>query len=414
MADPHAQLPDPLDSVDPRDLGARLREARSARGWTQEQAAEALGVARTTMVAIEKGERRLKPDELIQLAKLYGRKLSALLRPGVPVEEFSVQLRGALPPEAPIDADLVPHIHELERLCDDYLELERLLRAPLLRRDPPAYSIEGIEPEQLAEDVATAERNRLGLGDAPVLNLRAVLERDVGLRIFYLGLPSKVAGMFAFTEEYGGALAINRNHPPERRRHSMAHEYGHYLTDRYRSEITLLGRYERRPPAERFAETFGRAFLMPATGLRRRYHELVRQRTLEGRGGPTPGDLCHLAHFYFVSFEAMTRRLEELGLIRSGTWQRLQQQGFRVKKARRLLGLQEHPVEDELLPSRYRYLAVEAWHRGELSEGQLASFLRVDRLSARRLVREVGLHQEGGDGEGSPDLFLPLAAAELA
>lgn len=413
MADPAAQLSDPLASVDPRDLGARLREARSARGWTQEQAADALGVARTTMVAIEKGERRLKPDELIRLAKLYGRKLSSLLRPGAPVENVSVQLRGALPPEPPIDADLLPFIHELERLCDDYLELERLLGAPLPRRDPPQYSFEGMDPERLAEDVAIAERNRLGLGDAPLLNLRAVLERDVGLRIFYLDLPSKVAGMFAFTEEYGGALAINRNHPPERRRHSMAREYGHFLTDRYRSEITFLGRYERRPPAERFAETFGRAFLMPATGLQRRFHELVRQRKLEGRGGPTPADLSQLAHFYFVSFEAVTRRLEDLGLIRSGTWPRLQQQGFRVKEARRLLGLQEHTVENELLPSRYRYLAVEAWQSGELSEGQLASFLRVDRVSARRLVRELGLHQEGDHGEGSPDLFLPLAAGDL-
>jgi len=405
---------DPLDAAGPVELGARLREARSAQGWTQERAADALGVGRTTMVAIEKGERRLKPDELIRLAKLYGRKLSALLRPGAPVEDFSVQLRGALPREAPVDADLLPHIHELERLCDDYLELERLVGAPASRRDPPIYPTEALGPEELAEDVATAERNRLGLGDAPVLNLRAVLEADVGLRIFYLDLPSKVAGMFAFTQEHGGALAINRNHPPERRRHSMAHELGHYLTDRYRSEITLLGRYERRPPAERFAEAFGRAFLMPAAGLRRRFNELARQRRLEGRGGPTPGDLCGLAHFYFVSFEAMTRRLEELGLIRAGTWQRLQQQGFRVQQARRLLGLQEHPVEGELLPARYRYLAVEAWHRGALSEGQLASFLRVDRLSARRLVREIGLErQEGSDGSGAADLFLPLAAAEL-
>lgn len=405
---------DPLDSIAPRELGVRLREARLARGWTQEQAAEALGVARTTMVAIEKGERRLKPDELIRLARLYGRKLSALLRRGEPVEDFAVQLRGTLPPGAPVDARLLPSIHELERLCDDYLELERLTGAPLARREPPVYPLEGIDPERLAEDVASAERNRLGLGDAPVLNLRAVLEGDVGLRIFYLDLPSQVAGMYAFTQEVGGALGINRNHPPERRRHSIGHEYGHYLTDRYRSEITLLGRYERRPPAERFSETFGRAFLMPAAGLQRRYNELARQRKLEGRGGPTAGDLCHLAHFYLVSFEAMTRRLEELALIPAGTWQRLQQQGFRVKEARRLLGLQEHPVEDDLLPARYRYLAVEAWHRGEISEGQLASFLRVDRLSARRLVQEIGLHQqEGGGGDDSPDLFLPLVAGDL-
>lgn len=394
----------PLDSLDPRALGGRLREARNAGGWTQEQAAEAIGASRTTMTAIEKGERTIRPKELVQLAKLYGRKMSSLLRPGEPVEDFSVQLRGALPPETPVDAELLPHIHQLERLCDDYRELERLCGASRARRDPPLYPVEGADPEQVAEDVAGEERKRLGLGDAPVLNLRAVLEGDVGLRVFYLDLPSRVAGMFAFTEEHGGVLAINRKHPPERRRHSMGHEYGHFVTDRYRSEITFLDRYQRRPAGERFAEAFGRALLMPANSLRRRFHQAVRQRQKDGTSGPTAGDLCHLAHYFFVSFEAMTRRLEELGLVRPGTWERLKQQGFRVREAQRLSGLQEREVDDALLPPRYRYLAVEAWHRGDLSEGQLADFLQVDRLTARRMIRDVGL-------DSSFDLSAPLAAA---
>lgn len=403
---------DPLESFDPRDLGARLREARNARGWTQGQAAEALGVARTTITAIEKGDRRVRSEELARLAQVYGRKLSSLLRPGSPVEDFSVQLRGALPAETPVDADLLPHIHALERLCDDYLELERLCAAPLRRHDPPIYSMDAIDPEQVAEDVAAAERHRLGLGDAPVLNLRAVLEDEVGLRVFYLDLPSTVAGMFAFTEEHGGVVAINRHHPAERRRCSMAHEYGHFLTDRYRATVSFLGRYQRRPAAERFAETFGRAFLMPAASLRRRYHEVVRQRVRAGRGRPTAGDLYQLAHYFYVSFEALTRRLEELGLVPAGTWDRLRQRGFRVREAQSLLGLQERAADDQLLPTRYRCLAVESWQRGDLSEGQLASFLRVDRVRARRTLHEIGL-ERGEGGVSAPDLFLPLAAGEI-
>lgn len=409
---------DALEQVDPRDLGARLREARTTGGWTQQEAADAIGAARTTMVAIEKGERRVKAEELVELARLYGRKLSWFLRRGAPVEGFSVQLRGALPPETPVDADLLPFIRDLERLCDDYLDLERLCGAPAVHQPPPRYSIGGGDPEAVAEDVAGAERNRLALGDAPVLNLRAVLEEDLGLRVFYLDLPSKVAGMFAYTDAHGGVLGINRKHPPERRRHTMAHEFGHFLTDRHRSEITFLGRYERRPAAERFAETFGRAFLMPAASLRRRFHELVRQRSRgsedERPDRPTTGDVVHLAHFFFVSFEAMTRRLEEMRLIPSGTWDRLRQRGFRIGEARNLLGLRERPVDDELLPARYRYLAVEAWQRGDLSEGQLASFLRVDRLTARRMVQDLGL-ERGDDTHGgnrSLDLFRPIAAGE--
>lgn len=398
------------NSVDPRDLGARLRKAREARGWTQQQSAEELGVARTTLTAIEKGERKIRPEELTHLARLYGRKVSWLLRRGVPTEDVCVQLRDALPSDAPIEGDLQSQISELEKLVDDYVELERLRRhASHLRREPPPYPLEGAEPEALAEDIASAERNRLGLGDAPVHNLRAVLEEDLGLWIFYMDLPWRVAGMLAYTAEQGGILGINRHHRAQRRRLSMAHEYGHFLTARYRPEITLLDRYERRPAAERFAETFARAFLMPAASLRRRFHQSTRQRGQRDAGGPTIGDLCQLAHFFFVSVEAMTHRLEELQLLPSGTWDRLRQEDFRVHEAQELLGLQEHPVDDELLPSRYRYLAVEAWQRGDLSEGQLAAFLRVDRLTARRLVHEMGL-SPGTDADSSCQYFLPLSA----
>ncbi len=78
----------PLQGVDPQALGAGLRETREARGWTQQQVADRLGMARTTLVAIEKGQRRLKPEELTELAEIYGVKVSALLQRGAPAEGF--------------------------------------------------------------------------------------------------------------------------------------------------------------------------------------------------------------------------------------------------------------------------------------------------------------------------------------
>ena len=46
------------ESIEPRRLGGRLQEARAARGLTQQDLADVLGLARTTITAIEKGERR--------------------------------------------------------------------------------------------------------------------------------------------------------------------------------------------------------------------------------------------------------------------------------------------------------------------------------------------------------------------
>lgn len=394
----------PLDAVDPRALGAHLREAREARGWRQQEVADRLGVARTTMVAMEKGERRLKPDELIALASLYERDVSQFLQRGAPSEGFAVQLRSALP-LASHDIDLLSSMEELQHLCEDYARLEELCQAPLRRRYPPEYDLRGVDPEIAAEDMAAIERRRLDLGEGPLVNLREILEADVGLRIFQLELPSKVEGMFAFTEPLGGCIAINLRHPMERRRASLAHEYGHFLTARYRPEITLEERYERRPAGERFAEAFVRAFLMPSAGLRRRYLELERERPR----GITHGDLCRLAHFYSVSLEAMTRRLEELRLIPAGTWDRLRQERFRVREAQQLLGLGPVHIDNETLPSRYIALAVEAWQRGDLSEGQLAGFLRTDRLGARERVQRFEATSRDDDDQGEViDLWTPL------
>lgn len=398
----------PLEGIDPQALGAGLRETREARGWTQKHVAERLGMARTTLVAIEKGQRRLKPEELIELAALYGRQVSTLLQRGVPVEGFGVQLRSALPPSASEDVELLTAIELFQQACEDYVRLEEICQAPIRRRYPAEYEIQGPDPEVVAEDVAVGERNRLGLGEGPLLNLREVLENDVGLRIFQLELPSRVAGMFAFTERLGGCIAVNISHPPERRRQSTSHEYGHFLSSRFRSEITSQDRYRRMPASVRFAEAFARAFLIPAAGLRRRYLELDRGRAR----GLTHGDLCRLAHFYAVSIESMTRRLEELRLIPAGTWDRLRQERFNVREARRLLGIEPVVADEAPLPPRFVALAVEAWQLAELSEGQLARYLRTDRLGAREAI--LRLEQASVDGHDlgyAVELSTPLVTA---
>jgi Zn-dependent peptidase ImmA (M78 family)/transcriptional regulator with XRE-family HTH domain len=391
---------DPLDAIDPRALGSRLREVREARNLTQQRIAEQLGIARTTVVAIEKGERRLKPQELIDYASLLGQSVSDLLQRGAPAEGFAIQLRQALP--APAETDLLLQIEKFQELCEDYLRLETLCQAPLRRRYPPEYDVEGVDPEMAAEDLAATERRRLDLGEGPLMSLRDILESDMGLRIFQMELPSQIAAMFAYTEPLGGCIAVNLRQSPERRRTSLAHALGHFLTARHRAEITLEHRYDRRPAAERFAEAFARAFLIPAVGLRRRFLDLERERP----HGVTQGDLCRLARFFAVSEEVMTRRLEELRLIPVGTWNRLRKEGLRAHEDL------AHP-EDEPLSARYVALAVEAWQREELSEGQLARFLRTDRVGARKKIQRFAssVLAESDQGDEPVDLGAPLVGS---
>lgn len=374
-----------LETVDPRILGQRLAEARKARGVTQEDAANHLGCSRPTYIAIEKGERAAKPEEIVKLATYFGRRVSELVRPGEPVVDLQPHLRAVAERVKPDDQrELIVAIGELQRLAADYRQLEQLMNAPLRYNYPPEVNLETrIDVAELAEAVATQERRRLGLGEQPVEELRRLLEWDVGLRIFYWPLPSAIAGMYASAADIGCCIMINRKHPAERRRVTMLHEYGHLIVDRYKPGIDYLSPSGRKPANERFAEAFGLSFLMPAASVRQRFHEIV-----AASNDFQVADLCRLSHYYFVSVEAMALRLEQLQLIPKGSWALIKESKFAPRQAAALLNLPAHEETLDYYPERYKFLAVHAFEHEKISEEQLAHFLRCDPVSARETVRE--------------------------
>lgn len=389
-----------LEQVDQDALGKRLAVARKARGLTQAAAAELLGLARTTITAIETGVRRPRAVELVRLAELYeqsvGDILAASADPVQPSFETLFRAAGDLSGDEG-DAKLTKDIQRFEQLCRWYGELERELEAPLPRRYPLVYRSEGRSIDLSAEAIASSERNRLGLGDGPIGDLYALLEADVGLRIFAIDVATpQVAGLFQFRADLGGCIAVNANHPEARRRWTLAHEYSHFLIDRHRGEINILRSSRKVPPQERLADAFAKHFLMPGVGLGRRFDEIWR--AVDGR--VSPAEVLQLAHHYRVSFESMMGRLEELDRLPKGTYRRLKEQGFRPHEAKRHVPLSSANV-DPVLPLRYELLAVFAYKRGLLTEGQLAERLGFpkDRILTRMRVDELLLQQRVEDGE---------------
>lgn len=390
-----------LDGIDMRALGKELQEARLKEGMTQEDAARLIGVVRTTITAIEKGERRIKAGELIKLAGAYGRQVSDFVRPRPFVEPFQrVQFRG---PHAPTDEEMEqirPSIDMLRELVRNYLELEEIMDAPLAQRYPPEYQVTGLPIEQAAESIALEERNRLGLGDGPIPLLRDMLEQDVGLRIFYIRLAQKYSAIYTYDERAGGCIAINSDHPEERRRWSLAHDYLHFLANRHSPTISIGDGYRRRPDSERLADHFAFCFLMPTGGLTRRYNDIRRT-----TGKITPADLCTLAHYYGVSVEALARRLEMMRLLPTGTWDALRADGFKVREAQRELGLAPIPARESTVPVRYQYLALSALDRELIGEGRFAHLLGVDLLEARRIAEMLrGQTDDAGDDSSHRDV----------
>lgn len=381
-------MPSVLEARDQRELGDRLKTARSRAGLTQDDVAQALDVARTTVVAIEKGQRRVRPEELRALAELCGSSVNALLRPGsihVDVMPRFRSLPGVLEGSADKAARLLVDLAAAE------LELERLVGQPLRPNHPPERPILPGDIRRQAEDAANEVRHRLGLGMAPIRDMVSLLELELGVRVFVRPLESGISGAFVYDDGLGACVLLNGIHPRARRALTGAHELGHLVSARREPAVIDL---ERAPQTreEKYANAFALEFLMPAA-LVRRYHADFRTET----GRFSPRHLILMAHTLNVSNEAMCRRLEKLRLVRGGTWASLKDRGFSGETVRQVLGDAVPEQEQATMPPRLWMLAAGAYQRELLSEGQLARMLRMDRLEVRQMLDAL-------DAEGADDL----------
>src|SRR5262249_31829428 len=82
-----------LGRINPHILGQRLAEARKAKGITQGEAAAHLECSRPTYIAIEKGERPAKAEEIVKLAAFFGKRVHELVLQSEPVADLQPHLR---------------------------------------------------------------------------------------------------------------------------------------------------------------------------------------------------------------------------------------------------------------------------------------------------------------------------------
>lgn len=363
--------------MDPAKIGDRLRVARSASGLTQEQAAQRLGLARTTLVAIERGDRPPRPEELVALAKLYGTSVHSLLRPSAVRVDVVAQFRRTH--GAGEDGNGLQALTLLHDLAAAYVELEQRLHKVTLLDYPPERRLGRGRVEQQAEELAAELRSRLGLGLGPIPDLVGLLELELGLRIFVRPLPSSIAGVYAYHDELGACVLLNRLHPRVRRRWTLSHELAHFMTTRHEPSVAR-NREDRKHPDDVFADAFAATFLMPSATVRRIFDEYVGQ-----EGKFSARHLILGAHRLGVSLEAFGRQLEKLEFLPSGTYDSLKDRGLDEAVGERVLGSRsENDVTEP--GARLLMMAAEAHELGMFSEGQLADMLVMDRVELRRAI----------------------------
>lgn len=388
-------------TINQKELGERLKNAREIAKVTQADAAAAVGMSRTTLIAIEKGERRIRIEELQSLAGQYSVSVNALLRR----EAVHVDL---VPRFRRLSDSTDPDVDAAAQLMNDLVsaevELENLLGIEHPRNYPPERPVASGDVREQAERDAAWLRNYLGLGPGPIADIFSLMEVGLGIRVFQRKLPQKISGLFSFHPSIGASVLLNADHPLERRSQSAGHELGHFVGTRGSPEV--LEKSERfLSREERYAHAFGRAFLTPAASTIQKFRELT-----AGASRLSRRHVILLAHYFGVSREAMVRRLEELKLARDGTWEWFETHGkITDEDARKVIGdeiVVSDPVRADaarLVSLRLGFMATEVSQRGLLSEGQLSKLLKIDRVALRTLLYDL----QNDEGEADELLKLP-------
>ena len=362
-----------------KTLVQRLISARKAAGISQATAAEHLNISRPTFIAIEKEARDVKPEEVKALAKLYNTSINRLMRHNAPPTQVAPHLRAVVEREGD-DAGLESAVAKLVEFVDDYMFLLDKVQGHAAPTPPPQPVRSPLSVERFAEQQASEQRRLLGFGDRePIGSLRKTLD-EIGVHVFIDRLDSKLAGLYAYIENFGYCILVNRKHPQARRRWTVAHEYGHFLFDRDRRGVDYVEPMQRKPENERFADAFAMHFLMPSDGVQRRFHDTYQQ-----KGDVSVGDVLRIADYYGVSLMAMVLRLESLGLVRRNSWDSIKASGAKIKDIRAEAGIEVVEEKDsvEIFPDRYLMLAIEAWSSDKITTSQFAKLVRRPIIEAR-------------------------------
>ena len=384
----------PYSMLDDAVIGERLRIARESARFTQADSAAAIGVARTTLVAVEKGQRKVRIPELQKLSSLYGVSANSLLRDEAIYLDLIPRFRKLT---QQVDDDVLDAVKLLNDLVRSEVELENALGVVRQQNYPPERPLLPGNTKAQAEQDAQELRDWLGLGSGPCFDIISILELQIGIRVFMRPLPPKISGLFAYDERAGACMLLNSNHPPERIVQSAIHELAHFISARLQPEA-LLSQKDHNSREEVYANAFARCFLTPTRAVRQLFAELT-----AGQSRLTRRHIILLAHAFGVSREAMTRRLEELCLAKRGTWDWfVANGGISDQQVQQVVGKNpDKSIYDFQprgpIPPRIALLAKEAWKQDLYSEGQLANLLQLSRFDIRALVEENTIDESEAD-----------------
>lgn len=229
--------------------------AREFEGMTQTALAKLLGVSQGKISKIEDGTLSVSEDTVLELAAVFNRPTSFFYRSDFTVSglEGFYRKRCNLPKKTQAKANALMNLERLRIQALDQIH-NKIPKVPFC--DPDEY-------QGGAKEIAQLARKFYNVPSGPIENLTAIVEK-AGCVVRYVDYGTlKIDGFSVLAENHTPIIFINRAYPPDRRRLTLAHEFGHILMHR-----------EPRPEMEDEAFEFAGEFLMPEKEIRHAMYPL--------------------------------------------------------------------------------------------------------------------------------------------
>lgn len=265
-----------INQISQKLIGLRVKAAREAAGYSQDQLADALRINdRQTISDIEKGKRAVKADELFAISDLFSRDTDFFIDPFAVAGEAKFSWRA----DPAID-DI--RLQELEDKAGQWIGLLRWLRemnpagssaASPLKTSLRLSAQSSFELAQLRAEQLVVE---LDLGLAPAERLASAIAQKLDIPVLFVNTITietgkSVSGAICHMDALS-VILINRNEPETRRNDALAHALFHALTwdamEPARRQSNSLEVRTANSRTQQLADNFAAAMLMPTASIR--------------------------------------------------------------------------------------------------------------------------------------------------
>ncbi len=283
----------------------KIKQFREHCKLSQEELGQHIGVTRQTIASWESGE---TVPELIHLFKIAS-TLQIPVR--LLIEDEEVQKKSKLLFRADDMTRLSVEIRKIiNHKAQEYSSLEHLLgEFPGLPESRPLEA----NDKNIIEQTAISFRSWLGLGNLSCVYDLFMLLENQGIKIILYDLPEELSGFSCFTNDLGGFIVINKNHPIERQYFTAIHEMGHLIFHRSHYDPTAVVKGKVPAHFESAVNLFAGKVLFPDNLVNLELH------SYRDKWIPLPV-LIDIKQRHFVSIQTILIRANQVGILSQKTF----------------------------------------------------------------------------------------------